>query len=250
MAESQELTPVDAMLPAISGGTQNVMSVLDSILPPTTDTGIMQELSPFIGWLPFVILLQPASPFCGPPHRIPQGSFLCRKSKTDLIALDDAVDILPIDWRAKAMKPASDKPDSKKMKIIFDRTDPEFIEIQNMCKAKAKGYFWGYEFLLYLPDHGIFATFFCNNPTLQNAARAELINFMRKPCTLKSALIEKEDFRWFGFTVIGCQSPFQIPLDPEQVREIHKRFRDQADLKVEEVSTEEPETASPDTRER
>lgn len=245
-----ELQPIDAQTPAISGGSQDVTAILDNLLPAVTDTSVMQELSPFVGWLPFVILLQPASPFCAPPHRVPQGDFVCRKSKTEILPLSDTVDILPIDWRPKAMKPASDKPGDKKLKILFDRNDPEFLEVQDLCKKKVRGYFWGYEFLIYLPDHGIYATLFCNNPTLQNAARSELINFIRKPCSLKSVEIVKEEmnYRWYGFTVLECTSPFQIPVDSEKLLEVHKRFRDQVERRVEEE--EEASSGPVDTRER
>jgi hypothetical protein len=226
--------------------TNNISALLDAALPPMTSTEIMTDMIPLWDNTPFVILIQAQSPYTMPPHRIQAGNFILRKSKTEFVDLGESLDILVIDWRPKAMH--IDKA-TNRIQTEFDRESEAFKEIQEAAKAHAQGNFWGFEFLIYLGDYGEFANLYCNNPTLQNVARSELIHYMRKTATLKSLLIKKEstNFQWFSFNVSQCSAPFQIPLDLEALKTKHQKFQNPAPF-VAEVLTEP--AASADIRER
>jgi hypothetical protein len=208
----------------------------------------MGEMVPMWDTSPFVILIQAQSPYTLPPHRINAGNFILRKSKTEFVDLGDSIDVLVIDWRPKAMR--VDKA-TNKIQFEFDRDSAAFQEIQEAAKNRNQGNFWGFEFLIYLGDYGEFANLFCNNPTLQNVARGELVHYMRKAATLKSTLLKKEstNFQWFAFGCSECTAPFQTPLDLDQLKAKTNKFKNPAAF-VTDGAKEETPAVSADTRER
>lgn len=245
-----ELTPVgeDERSLAPITDTSNISALLDAALPPIQNTEIMAEMVPMWDTSPFVILVQAQSPYTLPPHRISAGNFILRKNKNEFVDLGDSIDVLVVDWRPKAMR--VDKA-TNRIQIEFDRESEAFQEIQEAAKARAQGNFWGFEFLVYLGDYGEFANLYCNNPTLQNVARSELIHFMRKTTRLQSILLKKEqtNFQWFAFSCAACSSPFQVPLDLESLKGKHEKFKNPAPY-VAPVPAEEGPKPTADTRER
>lgn len=228
--------------------TTDISALLDAALPPLHSTEIMTEMVPLWDTSPFVILIQAQSPYTLPPHRINAGNFILRKSKTEFVDLGDSIDVLVVDWRPKAMR--VDKA-TNKIQFEFDKDSSAFQEIQEAAKNRNQGNFWGFEFLIYLGDYGEFANLFCNNPTLQNVARGELVHYLRKTTTLKSILLKKEatNFQWFAFSCSECTAPFQTPLDLEQLKSKTYKFKNPSAF-ITDGAKEEAPVASADTRER
>ena len=227
--------------------TADISALLDAALPPVQSTEIMAEMVPMWDTSPFVILIQAQSPYTLPPHRVNAGNFILRKSKTEFVDLGDSIDVLVVDWRPKAMR--VDKA-TNKIQFEFDKDSPAFQEIQEAAKNRNQGNFWGFEFLIYLGDYGEFANLFCNNPTLQNVARGELVHYLRKTATLKSTLLKKEstNFQWFAFSCSECTAPFQTPLDLDTLKGKTQKFKNPSAF-VTETKDETP-AASADTRDR
>jgi hypothetical protein len=230
--------------------TTDISALLDAALPPVQSTDIMAEMVPMWDTSPFVILIQAQSPYTLPQpgkQRVNAGNFILRKSKTEFVDLGDSIDILVVDWRPKAMR--VDKA-TNKIQFEFDRDSAAFQEIQEAAKNRNQGNFWGFEFLIYLGDYGEFANLFCNNPTLQNVARGELVHYLRKTTTLKSILLKKEatNFQWFAFSCSECTAPFQTPLDLEQLKAKAQMFRNPEAFVAE--TKEETPAADANTRER
>ena len=139
------LTVPEESLPAETvTETSNILAVLDQALPPVQAAEIMEEMVPSYDNMPFVILVQSQSPYTLPPHRVGAGKFILRKSKNEFAELGESVDVLVIDWRAKAMR--VDKT-TNRIEVEYDRNSEKFLEIQESAKAKAQGCFWCFEFL-------------------------------------------------------------------------------------------------------
>lgn len=70
-------------------------------------------------------------------------------------------------------------------------------------------YYWGVEYLMYLPASKEIVTFYCNNPTQRRAAKEQLKTKMRVQLTFTADWIEGPQFQWWGFKVTPCDVQYE-----------------------------------------
>jgi hypothetical protein len=148
----------------------------------------------------------------------------CKKGKIPIahygyVEGDNVIDCGPevrcyvLAWRPKAMRISGDK-----VEAYFNPEHPEFKKIKAESSIKDTGALAGPEFLLWLPEHGVFVTFFMANKTMRREASnvdpyrpQEKNNYQAKPFTLKAEFIEKNGYSWHGPVVTGCSIPLAAP---------------------------------------
>lgn len=128
--------------------------------------------------------------------------------------------------RLKAMRISGDK-----VEAYFNPNHDEFKKIQSESTIKDTGALCGPEFLLWLPEKGVFVTFFMANKTMRREAPT-VRSYMpqpppagdgtAKPMTLKATLIEKGTYLWHGPVVTGCSIPLALPEQEALITELEK----------------------------
>ncbi|MBF84098.1 MAG: hypothetical protein CL489_06420 [Acidobacteria bacterium] len=130
--------------------------------------------------------------------------------------------------------------------ISYDPTKPEFQEIMKKADLggqAARGYSYGYEFLLYLPEQNKMATYHFGNPTARQSTDAILAlfddhNFFM--ATVSSTLIERKGNSWHGPVVKYYENPVEMPkFDAETVQASIEKFDNPVPLIGTEVATDE-----------
>lgn len=147
--------------------------------------------------------------------------------------LGSSVDVMILAWRPKAMEIGESIISS------FDRESDTFKEIQRKSEDSDSGCMWGYEFLVWVPSHKVFATFFCGSKT----ARREAPNVkarMHKAATLSSKKITKGKYTWFGPKTSDCSTPFDL-FPKGQFESVLEDFNNPKESTVELASAEEAE---------
>jgi hypothetical protein len=133
----------------------------------------------------------------------PVGTWGLTQSK-QIQNLGKAITVLVLAWRAKAMS-------YDPVAAYFDPEDPKFKEIAAKSESPNSGCGYGVEFLLYLTDHGKFATYFCGTKTARREA-PNIIAVIQKPsrqCQIKAELIEskRNGYKWHGPQTKSFDSP-------------------------------------------
>lgn len=125
--------------------------------------------------------------------------------------------------RLKAMRISGDK-----IETFFNPEHPEFKKIKVESGIKDTGALCGPEFLLWLPEKGVFVTFFMANKTMRREAPTVRTYMpseaspIAKPMTLKVQLIEKGTYLWHGPVVTGCSIPLAPPEQEALLTELDK----------------------------
>jgi hypothetical protein len=130
--------------------------------------------------------------------------------------IGDAVDILVIAWRAKAIEIGEE------IITSFDPKEEIFKSIQDRSGDKDSGCMFGPEFLVWVPVAETFATFFMASKSMRREAPA-VRGFIKKAATLKPKKISTPKYTWYSPTVHPCTSVFDIPKQPELEKE-HAKF--------------------------
>ena len=183
-------------------------------LPAPTDVKVATDLGGAGIYLPYLTITQGSSPLCAPPYSWPQGNFALKQGRSEVHNLGKELDVFICDWRPKAM--FSDKARNV-IKAIHDHEDPEFEEFKAKAEEREKGFFWGYEFLLYHGTTGKFMTMFCNNATLRRAAREKGFSYLHKKAIISTKPIQDKDYSWWGIELTPLTTAFDNPLDKECV---------------------------------
>jgi hypothetical protein len=146
--------------------------------------------------------------------------------------------------RLKAMRISGDK-----VEAYFNPDHPEFKKIKAESGIKDTGALCGPEFLLWLPEKGVFVTFFMANKTMRREAPTVRTymptpdNPTAKALTLKVQLIEKGTYLWHGPVVAGCSIPLALPDQETLLTELEK-FNNPPEPKDEAASEAEKKAAS------
>lgn len=206
-------------------------------LPAPTAPKIATDLGGSGIYLPYLVITQGSSPLCAPPYSWNQGNFALKQSRSEVHNLGKELDVFICDWRPKAM--FSDK-SKNVIKAIHDHQDPIFEEYKAKAEEKEKGYYWGYEFLLYHGTTGKFMTIYCNNPTLRRAAREKGFAYLHKKCILATKPIQDKDYSWWGIDLLPLTTAFDNPMDKDTVTAQINAFKS---VKEEETPDEEDDAA-------
>jgi len=186
-------------------------------------------------FLPRVQLCGSNSTLCK-KNKIGQGRFCVTNAKdTILHDLSESFACLVISWRPKAMRFAGSD-----TVAYYNPKSPFFNEVRAEADAKKQGSSYGPEYLVYLPEQKIFATFYFMNPTMRREA-PNMQGQVGKVAQVSSVFIEKEKFSWHGPAVTACNTPVSFPTGDElpafqsELAAQRDRFNTPPEEEVEEV---------------
>lgn len=171
--------------------------------------------------------------------KIKGGNFGLVRMKDQVEDLTRNFQCLPLAYTMKAMQILDGSVTS-----VYDHTTNEFKEIQAKSDEQDSGCMWGVDFLVYLPDQKLFATYYLSSKTARKEAKP-LRGLIGHAVTIASNLIKGKKFNWFGPVVSKSSTPFDVP-DADSIRENVEKFRLSSKGKTKESA---PPDAAPD-RER
>lgn len=154
----------------------------------------------------------------------------------DITDLGEEVNIVIVTWRPKAIKLGGDMP-----LTVFDVKSNLFKEIVAQSAVKDSGCMYGPEFLVWIPDAGVFANYHMNSKTARREAK-KMRPLIGGAATLKCHLIETSKYKWHGPVVLPCSLPLEMPED-SLLREQFTKFQNPPELITEEVEGDEEERA-------
>lgn len=180
--------------------------------------------------------------------KIQQGRFCVTNAKDAILNdLTDSFTCLPLSWRPKAMRFAGSD-----TKAFYNPGAQAFKSIEAEARAKVQGSLFGPEFLVYIPDCNVLATFFFMNPTMRRVA-GDMKGQIGKVATVRSTLIETDKFAWHGPVITACSTPPTLP-EGEAFIELQDRIKAEVDKfnnpPEEQVEEAPPEEAGTEERAR
>jgi len=151
--------------------------------------------------------------------KIPIGHYGLVKDD-EITDLGEEVDLVIVSWRPKAIKLGGDMPIT-----VFDTQSELFQEIKRQSGVKDSGCMYGPEFLVWIPDAGVFAHYHMNSKTARREAK-KMRPLIGNAATLKCHLIDPptSKYKWHGPVVLPCSTPLNMPND-ELLREQYTRFQ-------------------------
>lgn len=210
-------------------------SLIPSGTVPKTDTTKVMSVSKNKEYLPRLKLCGSQS---GEAQRglVSIGNYALIKSRTDVEDIGDDVDAIVIAGRSKAFQ-LGDPPIQS-----FNTECALFKDLQEESLKKGSDSMYGPEFLLYLPAHQTYVTFFLCNPTGRVAA-PDLLALMDGAANITSILLEnkKKGYIWHGPVFKECGAPLEVP-DLDVIAKVATKFLNEKDSEV--------EIAEEDSRER
>lgn len=152
--------------------------------------------------------------------------------------LGKQVEIWVFTFRFKAM----DVSDKNNIIAVFDRDSDEWRRIQSHADSGGgKDYFYGPEFLCYVPMRKKFATLLMGSATARReASKFGPIVKGSKKATISYKLISNNKHTWDGPTVVECQAPLEGPTQEELLRQVED-FNNPKTQKGAEAAPEESE---------
>ena len=171
-------------------------------------------------WLPYIALHGSNSKFVK-TEQIGMGHFGVHPSSGSLIDLGKNFVGLFLAWRSKAMQYAPS------VLSFYDHTTKEFKEVELKAKTvKQSQCGVGPEYLVWLPEQKIFATYFLGNATGRNES-ANINGPMKDGpfvCQQKSKLIDppKSEFSWHGPETKKHDLEIVMPSEAALVEEVKK----------------------------
>ena len=151
------------------------------------------------------------------------------------IDVGEPVDVLVLVWRPKAIDTGAEE-----MIVSHDIEDPEFQRIQEASDVKDSGCMYGQEFLVYVPTHKKYATFFMGTKTSRREA-PNMLALCQKAATLRAGHIQTKKYDYFSPQVVKCSTAFELP-DKKDVLEQIADFNNPKAQKVERVE-KDPKSA-------
>jgi hypothetical protein len=172
------------------------------------------------------------------------GRYGIPESDDEVTDLGDAIDLLPLARRPKAI----DMTDSEGVIVSYDPDTAEFKRIAATSLEKESHCMFGPSYLIYERSTGRFLEFFCGNKSSRieaknlylyfsltqtdidaKAARGEdvsgLVPHGPLPATLRSRLVEKGTYSWHIPVVVKCEKAFTPPPMDRIVKEIASFLR-------------------------
>jgi hypothetical protein len=144
---------------------------------------------------------------------------LAQSSKDEIIDLGAECQVVILSWRPLALK--INKTENTVVSV-FNPKAPDFKKFTELSEIKDSGCMYGPQFLIYVPQEKVFATFFMASKTARRAA-GEVKAFMGKAATLKAELIKTPKYTWHGPTAVPCSVAFELP-PVEEILEVSAKF--------------------------
>lgn len=165
--------------------------------------------------------------------KITPGHYGVPEGDDDITDLGEAIDILPLAVRDKALDTTEDPPIA-----VFDAEDEVFQDIVDRAGEKDSGCMFGPSFLVFERNTGKFYEFFCGNKSArmeagkfssylpvseEQAAQFGIKAQPPQPLTLRAKYIERPRYSWHAPQVTKCSTPFSnLPPIERIVDEINK----------------------------
>ena len=190
----------------------------DGSLPAVQDEKALEEGLGSGDYIPYMMLHADNGKF---RPDIKGGLFILVKDQKPEV-IGDSVDVFLLAYRMLSMKYG---------KWGQDREYNTESERWNLFKEKANAktqeadgsrYYWGVEYLMYLPATKEIVTFYCNNPTQRRAAKEQLKTKMRAQLTFSADWIEGPQHKWWGFKVTPCD----VQYPQGDFAEVTKRIKE------------------------
>lgn len=148
------------------------------------------------------------------------------------IEVGEPIDVLVLVWRPKAIDTGSDE-----MIISHDIEAAEFKRIQEESDVKDSGCMYGQEYLVYLPSHEQFATFFMGTKTSRRES-PNMLALCQKAATLSAQEIKTKKYNYYSPAVVKCSTVFKLPSKEDCLEQIAE-FNNPKIQEVERVETDE-----------
>jgi hypothetical protein len=175
---------------------------------------------------------------------------ICKMSTYVLVRGKDSVvkdyagefSCLILGWRPKAVKF-----DDNSAQNFYNPRSSGFQAVEKEAdkKPRPRGFLYGPEYLIYLPDTDALALMHFNNPTMRLRA-ADMKALIGAAATLRVETIEKNSNIWPAPVISGCSTPLALPeAGSEQQKDLFERikvqqekFNNPPEEEVEEVQEE------------
>ena len=150
------------------------------------------------------------------------------------IEVGEPIDVLVLVWRPKAIDTGAEE-----MIISHDIESTEFQRIQEQSNVKDSGCMFGQEFLVYVPSHEKFATFFMGTKTARREA-PNMLALCQKGATLSAQEIKTKRHTYYSPQIVKCSTAFKLPtkeacleqiaeFNNPKVQEVERVEKDEAD---------------------
>ena len=174
--------------------------------------------------------------------KIPMGHWGLVRNADSVEDLGDEVNCWPIRWRYKAMRLGD------QIMAVYNPNNPEFAKIVSESNVPGQqGALAGLEFLLYLPDIDVFATYHMANTSARREApnlKALIKDDHCIPATLKVTLAKnKKGQKWHAPVVVACKTPIDQP-DLEANMKVIENFVNPKESEVQSATKDEAAAAN------
>lgn len=161
-------------------------------------------------------------------RKISVGNFALCRGKDDFDDLGEEALVVVCNYRARAMEFGDSGVQS-----YYDPENTEFQRIKEVALGSGGDCSYGLEYLLWLPEQGVFATYFGGNATARKRVE-DFIGVMKKPATMKSVYIDppRSKFSWYGPTIEGVEIDV-VPPESSEFKTVMDKFKNPPKNEVE-----------------
>jgi len=152
-------------------------------------------------------------------RKMQTGDYALIHNKNSFVNLGNTFDALVLNWRPLAMRFGGEE----SVISVYDPKSPEFKKIEADAELPGSECAHGTDFLIWLPDHKVFATLFFGSKT----ARKEVPivkGMINERVTFNSVEINYKKKTWFGPACGACSTPFDITFTQEELLDRNARF--------------------------
>jgi len=208
----------------------------DSDLPAVNTTDISKVVASQ-EYFPRVQLMTSNAKACKSGD-FPINNFALIASK-DFTDLGKQVDVAVLDVRLKALDTSTDQPISIFEPALDDNDNPtgEFKRIMDDSRVKDSGCLFGPDFLIYIPEKKVYATFFMGTVSSRRES-PKLQALVRQAATLMSQFIDTGKYQYYSPKIEACQTELILPTKEEVMSKI-TQFQQEESTKLGEVASDE-----------
>ena len=187
-------------------------------------------------YLPYIQLMGSSSDLVK-QSKFPMGHFAMMKGK-DVIDLGDNLDVVILGWRPKAMEFASDG-----LVVAYNPENPEFIRIRDAALNGKRGFAFGAEYLVYMPDFDVVACYLLGNKSGRLESPNMIACFDQQRETNEYVVVEvksdlaknKKGDTWHVPCVAPSESALTKMIQPDALAPILEKFNNPKESEVETV---------------
>lgn len=196
----------------------NLPVPFDNQLPAVQDESALEEGIGSGDYIPYIMLHADNGRY---RPELKGGIFLLVKDQKPE-PLGSSIDVYLLEYRMLAMKYGAWGQDRE-----YNSETEKWELFKKKANAKTEEpdgsrYYWGVEYLMYMPARKEIATFYCNNPTQRRVAKEQLKTKMRVQLTFTADWIEGPKHKWWGFKVTPCD----VVYEPGDLAEVTKRLEE------------------------